>query len=81
MARIDRGSAIALFLGILVVAVITGRRKHLIGELVNLRLGFLNANDVCILGRHPIEKTFAGRCPNSIGIETDNAKQNLTPVS
>jgi hypothetical protein len=48
---------------------------------MNLSLGFLNANDIRFLLCHPIEKTLTGRRPNTISVETDNAKQILTPVS
>ena len=46
-----------------------------------LCLGFLDANDIRILDRHPVEKTLAGGCANTVGVETDYAEQNVTPVS
>jgi hypothetical protein len=48
---------------------------------MNLRLGFLNADDIGVLLFHPLEKPFTCRRPYTIGVEADNAKQAATPVS
>ena len=66
--RVNSNAAVAFLDCILVVAVITGRRKAFVDQLVHLRLGFLDTNDVGILIPHPLEETFARRCPYAIGV-------------
>ena len=48
---------------------------------MDLRLGLLDAHDVGRLARHPVKETFAGCCPNAVGIQADNAKQIDSPMS
>ena len=81
MASVDCGAAVTFLLGVFVIGVIAGRGEHLVGQLVNLRFGLLDADDVRILLVHPLEKTFARRRPDTVGVETYYAKQYSTPVS
>jgi hypothetical protein len=55
--------------------VVSRGRKNLVGQLVRLRLRFLDADNVGFLLRHPVEKPLPGSGPNAICIQADNAKQ------
>ena len=65
---VDGDTAIALFLGIVVVAVIAPGAEDFVGELVFLGLGFLNAYHVGFLFFEPVKKTLAGGGTNAVGV-------------
>ena len=43
-------------------------------ELVLLGFCFLDADDVGVLPRQPVEKTLAGRRTDAVGVETDDSQ-------
>ena len=79
VTRVDGDTAVAFLHGIFVVAVIARGREDVIAELVDLRLGFLDADDVRVLPVHPVEKPLPGRGADAVGVEADNAKQAVPP--
>jgi len=48
-----------------------------IGQLILLRLGFLQANDVGLLFPQPGEEILVGRGADAVGVETDDAHRGL----
>ena len=50
------------------------------GELVFLRLGFLNAQDVGVLRAEPVEEALVGGRAQAVGVETDDAHAHSTTM-
>jgi hypothetical protein len=55
--------------------VITVGRENIVCQLMHLRLGLLNTNDIGMLCPHPFEKSLAGSGTNAVGVQAYNAKQ------
>ena len=66
--RIDGNAAIAFLHRVLVVAVIAGRLETLVDQLMFLRLGFLDADNVRIFLAKPLEHAFTGCGANSVRV-------------
>src|SRR5262249_16870423 len=72
--RIDRDAAVALLRDrVTIVAMVAVRTERRIGQLVLLRFGFLQADDVGALLPQPVEEPLAGGRANAVGIEADDA--------
>ncbi len=68
---IDRYTTVSLAYRVVVIHMMLRREEVPVLQLGMLRLGFLNANDICILPVHPLEKAFVGGSPDAIGVERD----------
>jgi hypothetical protein len=79
VAAVDGDAAVSLLHGVFVVAMVAGRRKTLVRELVDLRLGLLYADDVRILGPQPFEEPLACSCPDTVRIQADYPEQTVPP--
>ena len=58
--------------------MITLWTKQGIGELVLLSLGLLQANDVSLCRRQPLEEALAGRGSDSIAVKSDDSHNLLS---
>src|SRR5690606_4077314 len=73
-AAVDRHAAVALPGGRVAEGHVVARRpEHPCGELVLLRLGFLDTHDVDVLGGEPVEKTLVCSRTDTVGVEADDA--------
>ena len=71
---VDRHTAVALLGdGVAVEAVMAIRTEHRVGQLVFLGLGFLDAQDVGVLGTEPVQEALGRGGTDAIGVETDDA--------
>jgi hypothetical protein len=71
--RVQRDAAVTLLLRLQVMAVVAGRAKHRVGDLVLVGAGFLQAHDIRVLACQPFEEALAGRGADAVGVETDDA--------
>jgi hypothetical protein len=53
--------------------------KCIVNQLMLLRLGFLNTNDVSVLLCKPFKETLSLRGPNPIGIAGNHSKHDISP--
>src|SRR5690606_8852609 len=69
VTRVDRDAGVAGPFRVVIAAVIALGAEDRIAELVNLRLGFLHADDVRRLALHPVEEALAGRGTDTVGVD------------
>jgi hypothetical protein len=60
--------------------VVTVRGKAALGELMMLRFGFLNADDIRLHSGQPFEKTLACGGADAVYVDTDYPKQFNAPI-
>jgi hypothetical protein len=75
MAGIDRDATVTFSDCILVIAVVTLGSKTPVDELMLLRFGFLDTDDIGLLCVKPLEKALARCSANSVYVGTDYPKQ------
>src|SRR5690606_681461 len=70
---VDRHAAVALFGDRVAVMAVAERAEAGVGQLVLLRLGFLQADDVGLLAFQPAEETLGRSGADAVGVEADDA--------
>ena len=78
---VQRHAAISLFFGINIDSVVGVRPEARITQLLLLCLGFLDAHHVGMLLLQPFKKTLAGGRANPVGIQRDDAHDQVTRCS
>src|SRR3990172_7930961 len=72
-AAVERHPGITLLFGAVEKTVKTLGREHLVGQIGLLRLDLLQAHDIRVPARQPLEQAFPGRGTDAVDVERDDA--------